>query len=272
MSERSRYWRGLARRDLYWSVLTHDELEGRVPEGAARERFFTSGAEHVDRVLSTVERLYGVPRGGWRGASALDFGCGVGRLLVPLAERCGRVVGVDVSEAMLAEARTVLDERGHGAVELIASPALEALGPNGGGPNGGGLNGGGRHVGGRVAFGTIDLVHSVLVFQHIRPARGMRWLGRLAAFTRPGGVLIVQVCVRRPSGFGWAAVRGVMSAARRAKRWLAPGMEMHEYDLGAVLWALRDEGFHEVHVLDGDQPGHAGVTLCALRAGAPDRA
>ena len=36
--------------------------------------------------------------------AALDYGCGVGRLTLPLAERCEHVYGVDVSPSMLREA------------------------------------------------------------------------------------------------------------------------------------------------------------------------
>lgn len=39
------------------------------------------------------------------GASVLEIGCGIGRLLPALAERAGEVVGLEISPAMLAEAR-----------------------------------------------------------------------------------------------------------------------------------------------------------------------
>jgi ubiquinone/menaquinone biosynthesis C-methylase UbiE len=37
--------------------------------------------------------------------TVLDAGCGTGADAMELAERAGRVVGVDVSEALIAEAR-----------------------------------------------------------------------------------------------------------------------------------------------------------------------
>lgn len=44
-------------------------------------------------------------------ARVLELGCGTGRVLVPLAEECSRIVGVDVSEAMLALCRRKLADR-----------------------------------------------------------------------------------------------------------------------------------------------------------------
>jgi len=41
----------------------------------------------------------------WPQASVLELGCGTGRVLVPLAEHCGYIHGLDASEAMLAVCR-----------------------------------------------------------------------------------------------------------------------------------------------------------------------
>src|SRR5437899_5371328 len=41
-------------------------------------------------------------------ASILELGCGTGRVLVPLAGRCGYIHGIDRSEAMLAVCRDKL--------------------------------------------------------------------------------------------------------------------------------------------------------------------
>ncbi len=63
------------------------------------------------------------------GEHILDVGCGIGKLLVPLAERVGpggNVVGLDLSEAALQEARRLAQDRGasvelvHGKMEEVA--------------------------------------------------------------------------------------------------------------------------------------------------------
>jgi 2-polyprenyl-3-methyl-5-hydroxy-6-metoxy-1,4-benzoquinol methylase len=60
------------------------------------------GVDHIDFVFETIRRHF-VPN--FKPSSVLDYGCGVGRLLIPLAERCECVVGVDVSDTMLREAQ-----------------------------------------------------------------------------------------------------------------------------------------------------------------------
>jgi cyclopropane fatty-acyl-phospholipid synthase-like methyltransferase len=41
-------------------------------------------------------------------AQVLELGCGTGRVLVPLAEKCGYIHGLDLSEAMITECRRKL--------------------------------------------------------------------------------------------------------------------------------------------------------------------
>ena len=44
-------------------------------------------------------------------ARILELGCGTGRVLVPLSEKCGYILGVDISEAMLSVCRQKLAEK-----------------------------------------------------------------------------------------------------------------------------------------------------------------
>ena len=53
----------------------------------------------------TAALLEGLPQALGPGARVLDLGCGIGRLAAQLAGRCAEVIGIDVSPAMIAEAR-----------------------------------------------------------------------------------------------------------------------------------------------------------------------
>ena len=60
------------------------------------------------------------------GESVLEIGCGTGAATVPFAEAVGdhgRVVGVDISEPMLAGARKRIAESGLGNVTLLQADA-----------------------------------------------------------------------------------------------------------------------------------------------------
>ncbi len=163
------HWEGFARSDPYWAVLTDERFRGRAMSPSERDEFFARGERHVRGVMATRDALLGnraPPR------RALDFGCGVGRLLPALARRCHEVVGVDISAAMVEEARLNCRRMAISSVELVRdSDGLQAVG------------------------GSFDFVHSVLVFQHIEPRRGERILASLCDKLAPGGVAALQFTV-----------------------------------------------------------------------------
>src|SRR5262245_44487685 len=101
---------------------------------------------------------------------ALDFGCGVGRLMKPLVEAGIRVDGADISERMLAFARQDPALKGS---EFFLSNGSDC---------------------GAAPEGTYDFVYSHLCFQHICSRAVRNEL--LACFKRalkPGGVVLVQL-------------------------------------------------------------------------------
>ena len=51
-------------------------------------------------------------------AQVLELGCGTGRVLVPLAEECGYIHGLDLSEAMVTECRRKLQIAGLAATKV----------------------------------------------------------------------------------------------------------------------------------------------------------
>ena len=80
-----------------WSILTASGKEGRRWEP---EEFFETGRVEINRLLATLGHLGLMPHRG----TALDFGCGVGRLTRALAESFDHATGIDISEEMVAEA------------------------------------------------------------------------------------------------------------------------------------------------------------------------
>src|SRR5262245_52302229 len=102
-------WEKMGRKDPYFGVLTNDKFRSGQIDAAARAEFFASGERHVQTCFETIPRCFARPFAPRR---TLDFGCGVGRLVIPFARRCGEVVGADVSPAMLAEARRNCEREG----------------------------------------------------------------------------------------------------------------------------------------------------------------
>src|SRR5262249_15948332 len=154
---------------------------------------------------------------GFEPRRVLDFGCGVGRLVIPLAKRCGQVVGVDVAQSMLAEARSICGKLGLTNVRLHRSDD--------------------RLTG---VEGAFDLAHSYIVFQPIPGRRGMALLKRLLALVDDNGVCVLHFVYHNPdlsSGLrGWLRLGWVWLTHPRPA---APPMQMNAYPLNAVLQAVQ---------------------------------
>jgi SAM-dependent methyltransferase len=197
----------------------------------ARSEFFETGARHVDRVFSLVESL--AP--GLRPKRALDFGCGVGRVLLPLAARCASAVGIDVSPGMLEEARQRCETLDVRNVELVrADDRLEGV------------------------SGRFDLVHSYIVFQHLAPSRQARLLERLVERLEDGGVGVVHCLYRRRASAAaqaayWARMHvpfanGLANVLLQRTRFGEPFMQMNPLPPADAFEILQRGGCGEVRV------------------------
>ena len=128
-----------------------------------RKGLFFTGKAYVDFALRTIKEHFDT---NFTGKRALDFGCGVGRLTIPLSAACKQVVGVDASPSMLEEATKNAREMGAENIEfLLADDNLSALGSEG-----------------------FDFINSFIVFQHIPIDRGYRLLRRLLSLLNEGGI------------------------------------------------------------------------------------
>jgi len=237
-------WERWGLQDAYRGVLGFDTA---ALDAERRAAFFDSGREHIGRALEVVERHFGAPN--WNGR-ALDFGCGVGRLLVPLCERFAEVVGVDISTSMLDIARKNLGERpGLSLVRGIENTPDPERG--------------------------FDFVHSYIVMQHIRPRQGMPLMDRLLTLVRPGGIYAIHVtlgdlrltrrilnAVRyrfRPAHWAYNLVRG------RPLR--EPITEMNRYDAARIFDLLRSHACEPVVTYSFDQNRHIGVMFIGRKGG-----
>ena len=242
-------WERFGKSDPYFAVLTAPEFHGTLSPDA-KEKFFRSGEDHVSRIFSIIRARLDPS---FAPVHALDFGCGVGRLVLPLAAQCQEVTGVDVSESMLAEARRNCDSHRAKNVRLVRSDdELSAL------------------------RGTFDFIHSYIVLQHIPVARGEKLIRNLARRLAPGGVGVFQVPytsgrTRLPGKLVyWARlwIPGAKALLNLAKRRAvnAPVMQMNSYSVTRLLDSLKDEGCGEVHVRFSDHAGARGVLLFARKA------
>lgn len=223
-ADTDRAWSRWGEIDPYFAVITDPRFrKGQIEEH--RAAFMQTGEDYVVRHLDAIEQTLGpVARG-----RALDFGCGVGRIALPLARRFDEVVGLDVSEAMLREARANGEsERLENIIFARSDDPIMAAGSR------------------------YDFVHTYIVLQHIPVARGMAIIDRLLQQTATGGVASVHFTIRRNLNLVhslayWSRhkVPGVNRLINLAhgRPGATPAMQMNEYSLEAVLLRYFEHGF-----------------------------
>ncbi|HYC70199.1 MAG TPA: class I SAM-dependent methyltransferase [Opitutaceae bacterium] len=219
-----RHWNQLARRDPLWAVLTAPDKAGNRWQA---DDFFADGRRTVDAELAGVRAHYPALRRG----SALDFGCGVGRLSQGLAGHFDRVTGVDLSEEMLALARTYNRHGERVAYVHNARRDLRVLGD-----------------------ARFDFVYSILTLQHMDPADARAYIREFVRVTAPGGAILFQIPsegLRDPPDSTlltlWPPTlfkRLKRRWSRQRNRWLAenPLMEMHGLPRAEVEAVLAEAG------------------------------
>jgi SAM-dependent methyltransferase len=196
---------------------------GRQLDTATRAEFFRTGTAHVDALWSEIARCF-VPD--FRPDRALDFGCGVGRVALPLAARCRQVLGVDIAPEMVAESRANAIAEGISNVTFEVADGLDRV------------------------EGLFDFVHSMVVLQHVPPRLGYGMFERLVSLVAPGGIGAIHVTYSNPAGWAQRARHAMyarwpaLDALRRRLRPAAtgPAVPMHAYDLGRLLLVLEQAG------------------------------
>jgi 2-polyprenyl-3-methyl-5-hydroxy-6-metoxy-1,4-benzoquinol methylase len=224
-------WERFGREDPYYAVLTHPRFRKAALNEELRAEFFDSGRLHVEKVLATAERHFGAAAGR---AAALDFGCGVGRLVIPLSRYFSKVTGVDISASMLEEA-----QRNCAAREVVNAEFVQS-----------------DDELSRIR-GEYDFIHSVIVMQHIPVSRGYRIIERLLAHLSTNGIVALHFPIARRASIvrkavyllrTWFAPLNVAINVMQGKRWNEPLMQMNTYDLGRVLTTLHQNQVRSVFV------------------------
>lgn len=236
MTERhQQQWEALGANDPYWAVLTDPaKKNGRWNKAT----FFETGVDEVDCLLKKIS-LLDIEL---RCELALDYGCGVGRISRALSIPFQHVLGIDFSEAMLAEAR--IANGGFDNIQFLSN-------------NGNSLPG--------VADGSVDLVYSNIVLQHT-PRKSQRLLIReFCRVLRPGGILVFQT----PSHQNMATFSGILhfllgnrilNVARRIRYGKGRVMEIHTIRKAQVLRLLEERGASVREIERYDSSGTAFVS------------
>lgn len=158
-----KYWDERARVNAAWYVDTSLSFE--EPD---MTQFFATGQRLVEEILRNV------PDSPVRGGTALEIGCGLGRICRALAPDFDHVVGVDISPEMVERATALVPEC---EFRVSDGATLAEFGDD-----------------------SVDLVVTFTVFQHIPDREIIRgYVREIGRVLKPGGTAFIQWNGSQPS-------------------------------------------------------------------------
>lgn len=242
MDKIERQWDYFGEENPYFAVSTFNKFHSEnLTEGALKE-FFDSGNEYVERIWGEIENIFSkdfTPR------RSLDFGCGVGRLAIPIAKRSVSAVGVDISQKMLDEAAKNAQITDTKNIEWIK----------------------GDNELSKVT-GKFDFVHSFIVIQHINPKIGESIFERLIDLLEEGGIGALHLTYNHPGKktsvlrfklyrkFPFIySLRNILLKQRKE-----PLIPVFTYNLNSIFNILQNNNCHNCTIRFSEH-GHEGIII-----------
>lgn len=231
MSVKEKVWEVYGEKNPYYAVCSLDGFRVENIDDEVLESFFQSGHDYVERIWTEIESNLVE---NFKPERTLDFGCGVGRLTIPLAQRSGKIVGVDISERMVVQAKKNCEAYNVSNAEFALSDDRLT----------------------RVS-GPFDFVHSFIVLQHIDPKIGIGLFRRMVEMLTQGGVGVLHVQyanlvpsraqrIRNKIYRRVPFVYSLRNIALRQKH--EPLIPTHEYDLNSLFQILQANDCHRCSV------------------------
>lgn len=196
--ELQKNWQRMASTDPLWAIATAPQYRGNKWNLNA---FFDTGSGDVESALLHVLAV----KPDLQMRTALDFGCGVGRLTQALGDRFERVTGVDIAPAMIAKARE-FNRHGEGVRYLLNEKPDLSLLPS----------------------GAFDFIYSSITLQHMEPRYSKHYIAEFVRLLNPDGLALFQL----PSPTRRQVVRdriprAIVYGINRMRTLRTPMMEMY---------------------------------------------
>jgi SAM-dependent methyltransferase len=155
-------WEYLAERDAMGAILTDPS---RADGKWNISEFMATGDAEIAIVINHLAGIGHIPA---FDGTALDFGCGVGRLTQPLAQRFASSIGVDISRQMIRNAES-LNRYPHCRYLALSDSRLP------------------------FADESFSFIYSNIVLQHVPRRYSVRYLREFVRVLEPGGILVFGV-------------------------------------------------------------------------------
>ena len=156
-------WRKLGEEDPMWAILTHEENKGNKWD---EQEFFATGDKTIDGIVNKISKKYQINKF----SSALDFGCGIGRLSRAMCKYSDEVYGVDIASSMIEKANehNIYPDRCH--YILNTKDDLSVFESN-----------------------KFDLVITLITLQHMHPKFAFNYIKEFFRIMKKDGLLIFQL-------------------------------------------------------------------------------
>jgi 2-polyprenyl-3-methyl-5-hydroxy-6-metoxy-1,4-benzoquinol methylase len=238
-------WERYGADEPYYAILTDKKFRKENLDQSVLDDFFSSGKEYVERIWRDMEASL---MSDLRPRRGLDFGCGVGRLTLPLAAKCDSILGIDISENMVIKARQNAARNNINNVTFTQDAgSLENV------------------------EGTFDFIHSFIVFQHIETKLGESIARRLIERLEPGGFGVLHFTYRDKTSLAAQTRRKIylnVPLARHLRNMILEGKKepaetvfsINPYNLNRLFAILQENDCHRCSVRFSDH-GFDGVVL-----------
>ncbi len=162
LNDLKKNWDQFGKEDPYWAILTDPDKKGNKWN---EEEFFESGRLRADQVVKRLGRL----NPDFSFHSALDFGCGVGRLTQGFANHFEKVAGVDIAASMIQLANEK-NQKENCTYFLNEKNSLSVFKNK-----------------------EFDFVFSEITLQHMQPKYAKKYIKEFLRIIKPEGIIIFQI-------------------------------------------------------------------------------
>ncbi len=235
-------WINLGKNDPYYGVLSNSKFKKIKGDESGITEFFSTGENHVSLVLDVLEKDFNFKPHG----TALDFGCGVGRVTAALAKHFDKVIGLDISPGMIEHAEDYA--KSNDISNVIYKHSLNEF---------------------YYREHFYDFVHSYIVLQHIPEKHGKIIISNLLKALKPGGVGALHfIYATGETPLNSVKIKNVIKKIPFfrnvgnlivGRKWDTPVMQMNEYSITMFLNMLRANGIFRSNCFVVDDWGTLGL-------------
>lgn len=219
-------WKKFGKLFPYFGVISETKYRKNGLDDKELLEFFKTGKKQFLLTTGIIKKFL---KPDFAPKKSLDFGCGVGRMLVPISRISGSVLGVDISGGMLEEARKNCEHRSiKNASFSLSDDALSRV---------------------RDKF---DFIFCCKVFQHIPPKRGEIIFDKLLDKLDSGGVGVFDFCYQgAPNHTFYSQLKMKVKSFLKNE----PLMIMYNYNLNNLFGRMQNKEIDKLYVEVFDE-GH----------------